>query len=54
MKTKFKKYKGFIRWGAMIPIVIIIPDPLIYISLIFLSIQLTCFGLMCYIGWGFD
>lgn len=52
MKTKLKKYKEVMRWTAIIPVAALIP--VMPINLILLVIQLTCFGLMFYVGWEYE
>jgi hypothetical protein len=51
MKTKLKQHKEIIRWIAMIPIAAVIP--IMPITIILLGVQLICFGLMFYVGWGY-
>ena len=52
MKDKLKKHKEIIRWISIIPAGAIIP--IMPINLVLLIIQLTCFGLMFWIGWDFE
>ena len=52
MKKFFKRNKEVIRILALIPSAMLIP---IYpIDLILLTIQLSCFGIMFWIGWDFE
>ena len=52
MKNFLKKHKEVLRWISFIPMAALIPD--CPINFIFLSIQLTAFFTMFYIGWDYE
>lgn len=51
VKEFFIRYKFFVWLISVIPFIMFIPDELLVLRIILLTIQLSAFGILCWVTW---